>query len=109
MTVEEQFSPPPTGESPPPDIPEEFIKNSPDQPLVAIYNTHNSESYEPSQSKAKLPGQNGEVNRVAQVLAETLEQQYGIPVVRSTAIHDYPDFSLSYLNSEKTLKKLLEQ
>lgn len=78
-------------------------------PLVAIYNTHNAESYRASQGKAKFEGENGGVEQVAAALASYLSDDYGIPVVRSTTIHDYPDFALSYANSEKTLKKLLAE
>ncbi len=78
-------------------------------PLIAIYNTHNAESYRASQGKAKFEGENGGVEQVAAVLAACLTDDYGIPVVRSTTIHDYPDFALSYGNSEKTLKKMLAE
>ncbi|NLW08038.1 MAG: stage II sporulation protein P [Clostridia bacterium] len=97
-------------ESPPPATLEttSFAINN-KNPLVAIYNTHNAESYQASQGQAKFEGQNGGVEQVAAVLAESLSEDYGIPVVRSTNIHDYPDFTLAYANSEKTLKQLLAE
>ncbi|MCG0277571.1 MAG: stage II sporulation protein P [Thermanaeromonas sp.] len=108
---EEEYPFPGTSESPPPPPPLNINQLDKDSkhPLVAIYNTHNAESYAPSQGAEKLPGQNGGVVRVAAVLAETLTQDYGIPVVRSETIHDYPDFTLSYANSEKTVRRMLAE
>ncbi|WP_338834211.1 hypothetical protein MHLNE_05850 [Moorella humiferrea] len=109
LTGEEEPVPQPLpGESLPPP-PEEIIPPADGHPLVAIYNTHNAESYQPSEGQAKFPGKNGGVSQVAAILAETLSKDYGIPVVRSTTIHDYPDFTRAYTNSEKTLKKMLAE
>lgn len=108
LTTEEEYVPPepPVEESPPP-APAEVEIPSSQNPLVAIYNTHNAESYRPSEGSAKFPGKNGGVSQVAATLADTLSKDYGIPVVRSTTIHDYPDFTMAYANSEKTLKRML--
>ncbi|MGI9860776.1 stage II sporulation protein P [Moorella naiadis] len=108
LTTEEEYvlPEPPVDESPPPP-PAEMESPSAKNPLVAIYNTHNAESYQPSEGSAKFPGKNGGVSQVAATLADTLSKEYGIPVVRSTTIHDYPDFTRSYANSEKTLKRML--
>ncbi|OIQ61551.1 stage II sporulation protein SpoIIP [Moorella thermoacetica] len=108
LTTEEEYVPPepPVEESPPP-APSEVETPSSKNPLVAIYNTHNAESYQPSEGSAKFPGKNGGVSQVAATLADSLSKDYGIPVVRSTTIHDYPDFTLAYANSEKTLKRML--
>ncbi|WP_172839022.1 stage II sporulation protein P [Thermanaeromonas toyohensis] len=108
---EEEYPSPGILESPPPPPPIDItqLEEGRKHPLVAIYNTHNAESYAPSQGAEKLPGQNGGVVQVAAVLAETLTQDYGIPVVRSETIHDYPDFTLSYANSEKTVRRMLAE
>lgn len=108
---EEEYPSPGISESPPPPPPLNInqLDEGHKHPLVAIYNTHNAESYAPSQGTEKLPGQNGGVVQVAAVLAETLTQDYGIPVVRSETIHDYPDFTLSYANSEKTVRRMLAE
>ncbi|MDN5345440.1 MAG: stage sporulation protein [Clostridia bacterium] len=110
LTTEEEYElpQPPPEESPPP-APAEGEIPSAKNPLVAIYNTHNAESYQPSEGQAKFPGKNGGVSQVAAVLADTLSKDYGIPVVRSTTIHDYPDFPRAYANSEKTLKRMLAE
>ncbi|MGD0152699.1 MAG: stage II sporulation protein P [Thermacetogeniaceae bacterium] len=76
--------------------------------LVAIYHTHNAETYIPYQGQAKVEGQNGGVslagNEMVKVLAET-----GIRAVHDLTIHDYPDFPTSYIKSEPTAKKLVQQ
>ncbi|MDN5347509.1 MAG: stage sporulation protein [Clostridia bacterium] len=106
----QEYWPLPDGESPPPPPPPEKMPPADSKhPLVAIYNTHNSESYRPTEGSDKFPGKNGGVSRVAGTLAQALTQDYGISVVRSTTIHDYPDFTRSYINSEQTLRKILAQ
>lgn len=75
--------------------------------LVAIYNTHNSEAYVPTEGREKLEGKNAGVVKVAETLANTLSGRYGIKTVRSEKIHDYPNWARSYTNSEQTLKELL--
>jgi len=87
----------------PPSTPE-FIAS--DKPLVAIYTTHNAETYEATDGKPKLEGQNGGITKVAAKLGQALEAK-GVPVIRSTTIHDYPSFPKSYGNSEKTIKAML--
>ncbi len=76
--------------------------------LVAIYHTHNAETYIPYQGQAKVEGQNGGVslagNEMVKVLAET-----GIRAVHDLTIHDYPDFPTSYIKSEPTARKLVQQ
>ncbi|WP_406677949.1 stage II sporulation protein P [Moorella sp. ACPs] len=109
LTEEEYVLPQPLPEESVPPAPAEMEPPGAGNPLVAIYNTHNAESYQPSEGQAKFPGKNGGVSQVAAVLAETLSKDYGVPVVRSTTIHDYPDFTRSYANSEKTLKRMLAE
>ncbi|WP_227767550.1 stage II sporulation protein P [Zhaonella formicivorans] len=77
-----------------------------DKPVVAIYNTHNAETYVPTDGKEKLEGKNGGIAKVAGRLAEALEAK-GVKTVRSTTIHDYPSFPKSYGNSEKTVRAML--
>jgi len=76
------------------------------KPLVGIYCTHSAESYVPSQGMEKLEGKNGGVFIVASHLRDSLEHNYGIKVVLSDTIHDYPDWSKSYANSLATLEKM---
>lgn len=78
-------------------------------PLVLIYNTHNAETYIPTDGVAKKVGRNSGVSRVSQELYDILTQEYRIPAVLSDTIHDYPDFSLSYTNSARTVQQYLEE
>lgn len=74
-------------------------------PTILIYNTHNAENYLPG--KSRLEGKNAGVVEVGDVLTKTLEEKYGIKTIHSHNIHDYPDWSRSYINSMQTAKKLL--
>lgn len=76
------------------------------KPLVGIYCTHSAESYVPSQGFDRLEGKNGGVFLVAEHLKDTLVNNYGIAVVLSDTIHDYPDWNKSYANSLATLEKM---
>jgi stage II sporulation protein P len=75
---------------------------------VFVYTTHNAESYVPDYGVAKVQGRPGGVTRVAATLVEALEER-GIRAVLSPTIHDSPDFSRSYYNSETTVKRALIQ
>ncbi len=77
--------------------------------LVGIYNSHNAETYEPTDDVDRLPGKNGGVSKVAQVLARSLEEDYGIGTVYAPTIHDYPRWDDSYGNSMDTAKKMLKE
>jgi stage II sporulation protein P len=80
-----------------------------DKPLVLIYNTHNSETYAPTDGVEKVEGKNGGIEKVAAYLEKVLLEKYGVKSVRSTTIHDYPDWERSYINSAETVKKLLKE
>ncbi|KUO51416.1 MAG: hypothetical protein APF76_13680 [Desulfitibacter sp. BRH_c19] len=80
-----------------------------DKPLVLIYNTHNSETYKPTDGVDKIEGKNAGIEKVAAHLEKILLEKHGINSVRSTNIHDYPNWESSYVNSEKTVKALLRE
>lgn len=80
-----------------------------DGPLVAIYNSHNGETYTPTHGVPRIDGKQGGVVDVARVLAEALENTYGIGTVRSEEMHDYPSYTLSYSNSLKTVEAILRE
>ncbi len=88
---------------------QEHLSEFGDKPLVLIYNTHNSETYKPTDGAENLPGQNAGVEKVAAHLEKKLLEKYGIKSVRSTTVHDYPNWERSYINSEQTVKKLLQE
>ncbi|MBS4024733.1 MAG: stage II sporulation protein P [Clostridia bacterium] len=77
--------------------------------LVAIYNSHNGETYTPEDGVPRIDGINGGVVKVAEMLAKALEEKHGIPTVRSEKIHDYPSYALSYANSLKTVEEILKK
>lgn len=89
-------------------------------PRVLIYHTHTSEMYlGPERAEtslrdshyvfrsAKDDKQTG-VMEVGQYMAERLSA-LGIPVLHEKKIHDFPSIAYSYLNSETTLRELLEK
>ena len=76
--------------------------------LVAIYHTHNAETYIPYQGQAKVEGQNGGVSLVGQEMVNVLAGA-GIRAVHDLTIHDYPDFPTSYLKSGPTASRLVQQ
>ncbi len=77
------------------------------EPMVIIYNTHNAETYKPSDGTSRLEGKNGGVAAVSKEVVRVLENKCGIKTVYSDVIHDYPDFTKSYINSMKTAKQLI--
>ncbi|MHB1420453.1 MAG: stage II sporulation protein P [Bacillota bacterium] len=96
-------SPPPAPEAQP------SVPSLNSGPIVAVYNTHNAESYIPSDGTAKKEGENGGVVQVASIITRILEERYDVPTVRSETIHDYPSYPKSYVNSAKTVKVMLEK
>jgi len=80
-----------------------------DKPLVLIYNTHNSETYLPTDGVKRIEGANAGVEAVAAHLEKILLERHGIQSIRSTEIHDYPSWARAYINSERTAKNLLRE
>ncbi len=76
--------------------------------LVAIYHTHNSETYIPWQGQSKVEGQNGGVSVVGDEMVKVLAAN-GIRTDHDLTIHDYPNFLFSYINSESTAARLVRQ
>ncbi|HBT46503.1 MAG TPA: stage II sporulation protein P [Peptococcaceae bacterium] len=111
LTAEEEHYPLPEGQESPPPPPADLagVEQGGRHPVVAIYNTHNAEGYAPSDGADRFPGKNASISLVAAALAQALAEDYGVPVVRSDTIHDYPDFSQAYANSEKTVRRLLAE
>lgn len=85
-------------------------------PLVAIYHTHTSESYKTDDFNPEEPDAYHEWNSertgiviVGKALAQTLAARYGIPVVHSHKIFDYPVHPEAYYNSEKTVRSIVSR
>ncbi|NLK07197.1 MAG: hypothetical protein GX316_00690 [Firmicutes bacterium] len=89
------------------------------QPLIGIYHTHTGETYAGAGINSKKsyawdvakPGQGADpgVVQVGERITRELFRRYGIPVIHSTKIHDFPVFAYAYSNSEKTAKMLVER
>ena len=75
-------------------------------PLVALYNTHTGETYALTDGVERLNGKRGGIVKVTEALQQCLEQQHHIKVARVDKIHDQV-YNKSYLESEKTVQKLL--
>ena len=89
---------------------ENFIANN--KKLIAIYHTHTSETYIDDSRPQDMNGhvKAGNIGKVAQVgreLARVLSSKYHFKVIHTTKVHDQ-QYSLSYLNSRKTVKELLK-
>lgn len=82
----------------------EALANKPVE--VALYHTHNAETYIPEHGKSKVEGNNGGITLVGEEIAGTLTEQ-GVRVVHDLTIHDYPDFPTSYIKSKTTANDLL--
>lgn len=80
-----------------------------DDVLVAIYNTHTTESYLPSQGVERTKGTPGGVYQVSQELKKALEEKYGIRTISSDKVHDAVNFNFSYGSSLETARELVDQ
>lgn len=86
-----------------------------DEPLVFIYHTHATESYNPNDSDIydtrynwRSTDNNNNMVAVGAVLKDTLEQQ-GIAVIHDTSQHDYPSYNGAYDNSCDAIEKVLAE
>ncbi|WP_418790706.1 stage II sporulation protein P [Phosphitispora sp. TUW77] len=78
-----------------------------DTPLIALYNTHTSETFELTDGLAHLKGKAGGIAQVTREIKRIIEDDYKIPVAYSDKIHD-KSYNESYAESEKTVKQLLD-
>lgn len=85
-------------------------------PLVLIFHTHTSEMYAQEGYALTSPqdyhlfnSTETGITKVGEVLAYTLSTRYGIPLVHSKAIHDFPSYTQSYQRSGKTVQELLRK
>lgn len=77
------------------------------KPLIALYNTHNSETFELTDGLTHLKGKAGGVTIVAQEIQKYIQEKYKIPVEYSPAIHDL-SFNKSYAESQRTATRLIK-
>ncbi len=102
---------PPGGAAPPAPaapVPDGLQAPSPGPPqqLIAIYYTHNDESYIPTDGKATIKG-NGGIYKVGGAFAQRLVE-LGYAVENDQTRHD-PHDANAYHRSRRTFKRLLEQ
>jgi len=77
--------------------------------LVGIYYTHTGETYMLTDGVERAPGgQRGGVVEAGRVIKEKLESEYGIRVAHYDRVND-ENYRLSYSESEKTARLLLEE
>lgn len=77
------------------------------KPLVLIYHTHATESYQPvSVGNFHSVPEEGTVRQVGNELAKALEAK-GIPVIHDKTLHDNPSYNESYSRSIQTVKNYL--
>ena len=88
---------------------------TPGEPLVLIYHTHTTESYEPSDrtyydasfgSRTTDPEKN--VVAVGERICAELEAA-GIPYIHDTLLHDYVSYNAAYDSSRAAVKELLKK
>ncbi len=79
------------------------------EPLVLIYHTHATESYQPvSVGNFHSVEEQGTVREVGSVLEAALEAK-GIAVLHDKTLHDSPSYSKSYSRSLDTAQRLLAE
>lgn len=77
-------------------------------PLILIYHTHATESYQPvSDGNFHSIEEKGTVREVGSVLKSALEAR-GIPVLHDKTLHDHPSYSKSYSRSLATAEEILK-
>ncbi|MEL7655958.1 MAG: stage II sporulation protein P [Bacillota bacterium] len=77
------------------------------KPVVIIYHTHATESYQPvSDGNFHSLKEYGTVREVGDVLAAELEAK-GIQVIHDTTVHDSPSYNQSYTRSLETVQSLM--
>jgi stage II sporulation protein P len=93
----------------------DFTVNDTDEPLVLIYHTHTTESFEPyvrdffdAAFNYRTTDETKNMVMVGDAICEQLEAQ-GIGVIHATDIHDYPSYNGSYSRSRETVTAILEQ
>lgn len=93
----------------------DFTVEDTDQPLVLIYHTHTTESFEPyvrdfydANFNYRTTDETKNMIMVGNAIQAELEAQ-GIGVIHAKNIHDYPSYNGSYGRSRETIIPILEQ
>lgn len=83
------------------------IAEAEDTKKVAVYHTHNDESYIPSDGKDSIDTGDGGVMKVGNSFTQALEKE-GIEAIHSDAVH-LPHDDMAYERSRRTVVDLLKQ
>ncbi len=93
----------------------DFTVTDTDEPLVLIYHTHTTESFEPfvrdtydAEFNYRTTDDTKNVVMVGDAIQAELESR-GIGVIHARDIHDYPSYNGSYARSRETIEPILEQ
>ena len=91
------------------------IESTPDEPLVLIYHTHATESFErtvresyDSAFSCKTTEREMNIVSVGDELCKALEES-GVSCLHDTLVHDYPSYDAAYDSSRETVSALLEE
>ncbi|WP_051536501.1 stage II sporulation protein P [Ruminococcus flavefaciens] len=92
-----------------------FTVEDTDEPLVLLYHTHTTESFEPfvrehydSSFNYRTTDPTKNVVMVGDAIQAELEAQ-GIGVIHAVEVHDYPSYNGSYGRSRETITPILEK
>ena len=95
--------------------PPDFKYKKTGKPLVLIYHTHATESFEDFKRdyykksfRTRTTDGNLNITRIGREIAQILTNE-GIGVVHDATLHDYPSYNGSYDRSADTVKKALKQ
>lgn len=85
-------------------------KLDPKKPLILIYHTHTTESYNPDgKGQNFTTDSNLNLIRVGAEIKKELEEKYGISTIHDTTFHDIPKREGAYLKSRPTVQKYLKK
>lgn len=77
-------------------------------PKIAILHTHTSEAYKVTSGRDYCWGKPDGVVKVGVAMAEELSEVLGVPSIHASTVHDWPDWTLSYSKSLRTMQSLVQ-
>lgn len=93
----------------------DFTVTETEEPLVLIYHTHTTESFEPyvrnffdAEFNYRTTDETKNMVMVGNEICQKLEEK-GIHSIHATQIHDYPSYNGSYERSRETITEILNQ
>ncbi len=78
-------------------------------PEILVYHAHTSESYADMSGVTHTTGTVGDIVEIGKEFSERLMNVYGIPVIHEKKIHDYPNWSMAYINALNTVQLVLKE